>query len=412
MKNRVRRFRKGWRSALLMLILFSGGVSAARSDDPIYVLSRRIYPGGRHAVIENGGILIRKGVIERLDKKAKPPKNARIIDARGKMIIPGLIDAHSHLGFGAEDMSFDTAPSPAWRAPLPDSLKPYFPVKKAPALPEIEAHVRAGSALFYRDKDFRRALAEGVTLSKAAIPAPGPAGGISSCIRTGASGPADFLVKDRAAVEYSFAGPGSVMMSHGNLRKLFRDARDYREKKSTPANENLAAVLDVLDGRMPLMIRADKENEILAALDIKNEFHIRLVLVGAGEMSGMVDELVLGKVPVILDPRALLDGANDGPAAVKRLLASGVPVALGTGTGSAIEFFRYARLLLVQEGLGRSDVLDMASFHGAEILGMENKVGSLLPGRDADFIVLSGDPFDLETRVEQVYVNGRRVFEQ
>lgn len=421
----------------LSLVLLSGGVSAAPSDDPIYVLSRRIYAGDRHAYIENGGMLIRDGRIVRLDKKTKPPKDARIIDARERTIIPGLIDAHSHLGFGREDLNYDTAPSPAWRAPLPDSLKPYYPVKKAPAPPEIEVHFRAGSALFYRDTDFRRALAEGVTLSKVAIPTSGPVGGISACVRTGASGPADFLVKDRVAVEYSFAGSGNVMLSHGNLRKLFLDAQDYREKihkartsleksrtralsvppepsliPEPPGNENLDTALDVLEGRMPLMIRADKENEILAALEIKDEFRIKLVLVGASEMSGMVGDLVSRKVPVIIEPRALLDDAKEWAEAVKRLLASGIPVALGSGMGSAIEFFHYELLLLVQKGLDRSDVLDMASVHGARILGMEDRIGSLSPGREADFVVLSGDPFDLETRVEQVFVSGRRVYER
>jgi imidazolonepropionase-like amidohydrolase len=437
MKNRVHRTWTGGRSVFLSLVLLSGGVSAAPSDEPIYVLSRRIYAGDRHAVIENGGMLIRDGRIVRLDKKAKPPKDARIIDARERTIIPGLIDAHAHLGFGREDLNFDAAPSPAWRAPLPDSLKPYYPVKKAPAPPKIEVHFRAGSAVFYRDTDFRRALAEGVTLSKVAIPTFGPVGGISACVRTGASGPADFLVNDRVAVEYSFAGSENVMLSQGNLRKLFRDARDYGEKirkartapgtnqargakappepdpaQEPPGDENLDAAREVLEGRMPLMIRADKENEILAALEIKDEFRIKLVLVGAGEMSGMVGDLVSRKVPVILDPRALLDDAKDGPEAVKRLLASGIPVALGSGTGSAIEFFRFALLLLVQEGLDRSDVLDMASVHGAKILGMEDRVGSLAPGREADFVVMSGDPFDLETHVEQVFINGRRVYER
>ncbi len=438
MKNSVLRTLKGGRLAILSLALLSGTVSAAApSDNPVYILSRRIYAGDQHAYIENGGMLIRDGRIVRLDKKAKPPKDARIIDTREKTIIPGLIDAHSHLGFGREDLNFDSVPAPAWRAPLPDSLKPYYPVKRAPAPPEIEVHFRAGSALFYRDTDFRRALAEGVTLLKVAISTPGPTSGISACVRTGASNQSDFLVKDRVAVEYSFAGSGNVMLSHGNLRKLFRDARDYGEKirkartsleksrtraltvppessliPEPPGNENLDAALDVLEGRMPLMIRADKENEILAALEIKDEFHIKLVLVGAGEMSGMVGDLVSRKVPVIIDPRALLDDAKEGAEAVKRLLASGIPVALGSGTGSAIEFFHYELLLLVQKGLDRSDVLDMASVHGAKILGMENRVGSLAPGREADFVVLSGDPFELDTHIEQVFMNGRRVYER
>ena len=421
--NPGRRERHGTLLILAVGIL-AAGIRAASPEDLIYVRARKLYIGRPLGYIENGGMLVRDGLIVRLDKKPRAPRGVRTIDFHDRTIIPGLVDAHSHLGFGREDLSLDMSPAPAWRAPLPENMRAYFPMKKDPAPPGIEIHFRAGAALFPRDEGLLAALAEGVTLAKIAIPTAGLTGGISSCVNPGASGVSGFLVKERAAMEFSFSGPPNVMSSTGSLRKLFLDARDYRdniekarvkqagkEPPPRPApNEDFDVLLEVLDRRIPLMIQANSENEILAALEIMDEFRIRLVLVGCGRMGGAIEDILSRKVPVIIDPMELLDGDGDRIGPVKRLLASGLPVALGTGARTSIEFFAYALDLLVQAGLNKSDVLDMASAHGAKVLGLAGNAGFLAPGASADFAVLSGEPFDLGTRVEQVFVKGRKVF--
>lgn len=425
MKNSLGRDRTAGTLLILWLVLVSRGLGGVPSGDSAYVLAGKIYPGARHRAIETGGMLIRDGRIVRLDGTPKPPAHVRIIDARGKTIVPGMIDAHSHLGFGREDLTVNPPPAPAWRAPLPESMKPYY-LKRAPAPPEIEAHSWAGSALSGREPCFRGALAEGVLMSKVVIPAAGPAAGTSSLVRTGVSGSSGFIVRPRASFEYSFAASGNVMRDAEDLRRRFLEARAYRERivqsragaggsvpPPAPAgDENLDTLLDVLEGRLPLSVRADTENGILAALAIQDEFHVRLVLVGCGGIGGMVGEILARKIPVVLDAGAILAAGTDEIGAVRTLLAKGIPVAVGSGEKVSMEFFRYVLLRLVQAGLTKPDVLDMASVEAAKILSLGDRTGDLAPGKDADFVVLSGDPFDLATRVEQVFVGGRKVFGQ
>lgn len=425
MKNSLGRGRMVGTLLVLWLVLVSRSLGAVPSGDSAYVLAGKIYPGARHRGIEAGGMLIRDGRIVRLDGTPKPPAHVRIIDARGKTIVPGMIDAHSHLGFGREDLTVNPPPVPAWRAPLPESMKPYY-LKRAPAPPEIEPHFRAGSALSGRERCFRTALAEGVLISKIVIPAAGPAAGTSSLVRAGVSGSSGFVVRPRAAVEYSFAVSGNVMRDAEDLRRRFLDARAYRERivqsragagESAPppapaGDENLDAMLDVLEGRLALSVRADTENGILAALAIHDEFHVRLILVGCGGIGGMVGEILARKIPVVLGAGAILDAGADVIGPVRALLAQGIPVAVGSGGRVSVEFLRYVLLRLVQAGLTKSDVLNMATVHAAKILSVGDRTGDLAPGKDADFVVLSGEPFDLATRVEQVFVGGRKVFGQ
>jgi imidazolonepropionase-like amidohydrolase len=241
------------------------------------------------------------------------------------------------------------------------------------------------------------------------------------------------------------------MKRYGDLKKMFRDAQDYRkgwdkykrdlkkyqeqkkekdskttgktdEEKSAEKevqepreprmNENHETILQVLDRKIPALIRASRENEIQASLRIKDEFKIRLVLVGGQEAYKIPQDLSSRKVSVIAGPEVVLDKKGRKINYIKELLANGIPVAFCSCSSVGAAFIPYQLAYAVQHGLSRSQALDTVTAHAAKIFSMSNRVGSIAAGKDADFVILDGEPFDLGTRVIWVYIGGQRFFSE
>jgi imidazolonepropionase-like amidohydrolase len=426
----------------------------AQPDELIYIKAKKIYTSDSGLVIANGGILIKEGKIIKVDKKTKPPKTARVIDFSDKIIIPGLIDAFTHMGFHKEDFNVRTEPTAPWRRPLEGIYRLYFgQAERKPPPPQIEARFKSSDAVFYGDPTFKKFLSEGITSAGMAIPTENLMGGMPFVGRLLVDSPTDFVMLDPAGMVFSFTGEKNVMRRYGDLIKAFLDALDYRkewekykkdlkkyqdqEKKDKDKqkdkqkekdekgesvekevkepeeprkDENHEATLQVLDRKITALIRASKINEIQAALKIRDEFKIRLVLVGGHEAYKIPQEISTRKVSIIAGPEAVLIKKGRKVNYIQELLASDIPVAFCSHSSIDMSFLLYQLAYAVQHGLPRTEALDTVTAHAAQILGVADRVGSIAVGKEADFVVMDGEPFELRSRVRKVYMNGKEVF--
>jgi imidazolonepropionase-like amidohydrolase len=425
---------------------------AQQGESPIYIKAKKIYTSENGRIVTNGGILVQDGKIAKVDEKVKPPKNVRVIDFSENTIIPGLIDAFSHMGFHREDYNFRTEPPNPHRAPLTGIYRIYFGSQERPTPPpRIESRFRASRAVYFGDPTFQRFLSEGISKSVIAIPTANLVGGMAFMAKLGTSSLSVFEMVDPVGMVFVLAGDDNVMKRYGDLKKVFQDAQEYRktwakykkelkkyqdqqkkanqppkekkdkeepaakeiqEPKEPQKNENHEAVLQVLDRKIPVLIRASRENEIQAALKIQDEFKFRLVLVGGQEAYKIAQELASRKVSVIAGPEVVLDKKGKRLNYIQELLTNGIPVAFCSRSSEGASYIPYKLAYAVQNGLTRSQALDLVTAHPAKIFDLSNRVGSIAAGRDADFVVLDGEPFDLGTNVRWIYIGGQRYFPQ
>jgi len=439
----------------LVLACAVAGISFlhAQADEAVYIKAKKIYSCEKGLVITNGGILVRGKKFIEVHQKAKSPKGVQIIDLSDKVVIPGLIDAYSYLGFHQEDYNVRTEPPPPWRAALPGAMRLIMGgPEEAPRLPRrIEARFRASEAVFYGDESFKAVLAEGIVSALIAIPTENLTGGMPFLTNLAASSPSDLVVMDPAGMVFTFAGERNVARRYGDLEKIFLDAREYRkrfekygrdlkkyqeslnsgkeekgkgDKTQVPApaakevpepkepkkDDNQEVILQILDRKIPALIRASRENEIQAALKLKDEFGIRLVVVGGHEAYKIPEDLKSRNVSVIAGPEVILEKKGQRINYIRELLSHGIPVALGSSSSAAASFLPFQLSYAVQHGLSRAEALDTVTGHAARILGVGDRMGSIAAGKDADFVVLDGDPFELATRVNEIYLKGKKVY--
>ncbi len=431
-------------SFLFLLFLgFAAGLIFS-AEKPIYIKAKKIYGCERTGILENGAILVEGKKIIRVDKKPKPPENAQVIDFTDRIIVPGFIDAHCALGFHEENFSVKTEPPPPPGIPVPWQM-PAPP--EAP--PKPEARFQSVQAVFYKDFSFGKSLAGGITSAKIAIPADYLVDGTSACVKLFADSPSDLILKNPAGEEFSFVVKENVTERYGELKKIFLDALEYEKsfkkyekdlktylekkkakdqkkeaqaQKQEPAeqtleepkeprkDENQEIILQVLRGKIPVMIRASRINEIQAAVKIADEFKLNLVLVGGQEAYRIAGELATKRIPVIAGPEAVYVKKGQRINYIKELLIKNVPVAFSSQSNAGAPFLPFQLTYAIQDGLTEAEALNVLTINAARILGIADKVGSFEAGKDADFVVLSGEPFRFDTKIEQVYVNGKLAY--
>ncbi len=434
-------------------VILALSVLFAQKESDVYIIAKKIYTSDNGRVITSGGILIRDGKIIKVEERARPPKNTQVVDFSDAVLVPGLIDAFSFLGFHQEDFNVRTEPPGPWRAPLTGFYRLYFsqPEREMP-LPQVEARYKASEAVVFKDPSFGKSLAEGIILAAVAIPTDNLTGGMPFVAKLGGGSTSDFLIADPAGAVFSLAGDENVAKRYGDLKKIFLDAQDYRkswekyrkdmkeyqeqksreekreegekmgkkeeekpveevkEPREPKIDENHEAILQVLDRKIPALFRASRINEIQAALHIQDEFKIRLVLVGGHEAYKIPQDLSSQRVAVIAGPQAILEKKGRKINYIKELLDSNIPVAFCSCSAQGASFIPYQLAYAVQHGLSRTQALDVVTAHAAQILGVSEKAGSIKPGQNADFVVLDGEPFDLSTKVKWIYINGQRYF--
>lgn len=372
---------------------------------------------------ENGYVRIRDGKIQEVgsmddlsDGQEQCGNEEEIIDVQGGWVMPGLIDAHCHVGISEEK----------WGVVGDDCNETVNPVTP---------HIRAIDAVNPMDPAFHDAIMAGIT---SLMTGPGSAnvvGGQSVFMKVQGRCIDRMVVKAPAAMKVAFGEnpkmnygekdeqPASRMAIAGMLREELYQACCYREKKERgqipPGEESfrMESWLPVLRGEIPLKAHVHRADDILTAIRIAREYGIRMTLDHCTEGHLIADEIAESGFPVIVGPdltsRSKLEIQNMSFKTAGVLERAGVKTAIMTDHPvSLIQYLPICAGLSVKYGLSDEGALRAITIHAAQICGVEHRVGSLEPGKDADIAIFSGNPMEVFTKTKYTIVDGEIVYSE
>lgn len=365
--------------------------------------------------IDRGILIVEDGRITAVGAEAamQLPADMDKVDVSGKVIMPGLVDSHSHIGEGSgADSSGPIQPE----ARILDALNVRDSgIQKAQAGGLTTVNVMPGSGHLLSGQTLYIKLRDGVVVDDLLIMrADGSiAGGVKMANGT-----------NPRREENGF--PGTRARAAALVRTQFVKAQDYRDKirragsdpsKLPPRDLGLETLVDVLEGRRTVHFHTHRHDDIMTALRLADEFDFRIVLQHVTEGARVADEIAeagaAASVILIDSPGGKLEAQNLLITTPGILEKAGVLVGLHTDDGiTDSRLFLRSAGLAVRAGMSRQGALEALTIANARMLELEDRVGSLEPGKDADFIILSGDPMSVWTVVEETWVEGRRVFDR
>jgi len=420
--------------ASLFLPLLSAGAFSAQD---IVIQAGTILPIG-DVPIENGSILIKGGKIAALGQNVAVGADARVIDASGKFVMPGMIDAQSRLF--VIDSELNESRSIAPELNILDGLDPF--VKEAPEVaaqgvtavyisPGSRSLIGGSGAVLKLNgsKDVGKMLLKGDVAIKAAI-------GVSSNNQSSSLGRlANYSSIREALLEtkiYMHNREEHVRkQAEYNKKKAEYDKKkklkptEKIEKPKRPArfrpNPTREVLAKVLSKDIPLQIEAHRVTDILNALRLADEFGFKLILDKCTEGYLVAEEIARRKVTVILGPVSTsfidmprLEYRHHDIRNAAILSEKGIKLALGVSgrDGANSKFVALAAAMAVGSGMDKDMALRAVTLTPAEILGVADRIGSLKVGKDADIVILSGHPLDSLSQIEMVLIEGKTVFER
>jgi imidazolonepropionase-like amidohydrolase len=400
---------------ILFSIAFLTAVAVSIQAQTIAITGGKVYPVSGPP-ITNGVVLIRDGVIVSVGGNVPIPAGAQRIDATGKIVTPGLINSLTELGVIEVSQVRETNDV------------------SAKGNNNIAAAFRVWEGLNPASSLFAPTRAEGVT-SVIVTPRGGLVAGQAAAIDLGSGHVGDVLRRAPVAMIAQIGNSNSAGTSArgellGKLRTLLDDVKFYMVHRldydraatrslSAPAAD-LEALIPVVQGKLPLLIYADRMDEIDAAITLARDYNLKVIIGGGAEAWLSADRLAAAKIPVLTgamnnipDSFATLNQRYENAGMLRR---AGVTVVLvGNGDGDESRFnarnIKYEAGSAVAYGMSYDDALRAVTLTPAEVFGLSERIGSLQTGRDANVVVWSGDPFEFSTSVEHVFIRGREIKE-
>jgi imidazolonepropionase-like amidohydrolase len=381
-----------------------------------------------HGVIENGVIVMHNGRITAVGGPGTGiPSGAKVIDATGMTVYPGLIDSETHLGLteiSAERMTND-------EIEMSDEIMPHMHVYDA-------FHAETALIPVTRINGITNAIvapASGDTLP-----------GQDSFIQLAGASATEMLTVRDIAMPLNFTGaqrrnqsfeqakfPFTRMGMATQLRQAFIDALDYdqkmaaydKKKNSSDAKEKdkagnppkrdlkLEALLPYLHGKKPVVLAAEQPNDLLTALELANEFHLKVILNHVTHSASLLDKIAATGLPVIVGPiyeqpkeSERYDAVFSMPA---QLAKRGVKIAFASYDAHQARNLPYAAGYAVAFGLPADEALKAMTINPAQMWGVDKDLGSLEVGKMANIAVANGDPLDVKTDVKHVFIQGQEI---
>jgi Imidazolonepropionase and related amidohydrolases len=384
----------------------------------LFIKNAKIYTMAGE-VIENGCILVENGKIKEIGTDLVAPLDAQVIDGEGKNVFPGFIDAHCHIGMWEEGIGFEGADGNEMTDP-------------------VTPHLRAIDALNPRDEAFENAIKGGVTTAATGPGSANVIGGTFSVIKLHGNRIDDMIVKETLAMKCAFGEnpkrvysdkkmmPSTRMGTAAKLRETLAKTVEYRDKKVAAGGDaskmptydmKLEAMLPVINKEIPLKAHAHRADDIFTSIRIAKEFDVLLTLEHCTEGHLIADQLAKEGYPAIIGPSfgnkskfELNQKTFDTPGVLHK---AGVKIAIMTDSPVIpLEYLPMAAALAHKAGLEEMEALKCISINAAEILGVEDRIGSIEVGKDADLVVWKGHPFDLQARVAFTLINGEVVYQK
>ncbi len=374
-----------------------------------------------HILVEGTKIICVSDNIENIEKNISKNDDVKEIDAHGRFVMPGFIDAHCHIGMWEDAVGFEGD----------DGNE-----ATDPATPQL----RAIDGVFHADRSFTEARENGVTT---VVTGPGSAnviGGQFAALKTYGRRIEDMILKEPVAMKVAFGeNPKSIynekkqtpmtrMATAAILRENLMKASEYK-KKLDKFNKNgedcekpdfdikLDILVKVLNKEIPLKAHAHRADDILTAIRIAKEFGVNYTIDHCTEGYLIKDILAEEKASVILGPlltdRSKIELRNQSLKSPGILANSGIKVAIMTDHPCVpIQYLSLCAAMAVREGMAETDALAAITINAAQIVGISDRVGSLEVGKDADVVIFSGYPLDFKTRVDVTIINGEVIFER
>ena len=367
-------------------------------------------------VMENGSILIKDGKIVEVGEDLKVPENAEVIDAQGRMITPGFIDAHCHLGMFEEGIGFEGSDGNEMTDPITPQL-------------------RAIDSINPMDISFREAYEGGVTT---AVTGPGSAnviGGTFAALKTYGHRVDDMVIKDPVAMKIAFGenpkrvyngqkkSPMTRMATASLLRETLFKAQSYMNKKENEDETKrpdydmkMEAMLPVLKREIPVKAHAHRADDIFTALRIAKEFNIDITLDHCTEGHLIAEDLAKEGKTAIVGPsfgsRSKFELQNKTFETPKVLIEAGVKVAITTDSPVIpLQYLSLCAGLAHKAGLDEMEALKAITINAAEIVGLEGRIGSIEAGKDADIVIFDGNPIkDIDYKTYMTIIDGKVVY--
>ncbi|GGB99565.1 amidohydrolase [Cellulomonas carbonis] len=367
--------------------------------------------------IDGGTVLVRDGRITDVGADVTVPADAEVVDATGRWVLPGFVEAHGHIGIAEEGAGVEGDDVNEMTAP-------------------DRAAVRAIDGINIDDEGFRDALVGGVT-SVVVKPGSGnPIGGQTVAIKTWGGRTVDEQViretvsiksalgenpkrvyRDKKQLPSTRLGTALVIREALVKAQHYRTTREAADAKGEPFARDLGleALARVLDGEIVWDQHCHRHDDIATAVRLADEFGYRLVVNHGTEGHKIADVLAERDIPVVYGPmftsRSKVELRDRAIAHLARLVEAGVRVAITTDHPVVpINFLVHQATLAVKEGLPRTAAIEALTVNPARMMGIDDRVGALAPGLDGDVVVWSGDPLDVTSRAELVLVGGVPVY--
>ena len=370
-------------------------------------------------VIPNGYVLLEGNKIKAVGSMDAVPQGwaGPVLDAAGGHILPGLVDAHCHLGMCGDGLGFEAEDDN-------ESTDPCTP------------HLRALDGLNPLDRCFREAREAGVTTVLTGPGSGNPINGQGLAVKTIGRWAEEMVVLEPASLKLALGEnpktvyherketPMTRMGTAAIIRAQFSKALEYLDKQNKADAEEdtdppdfdpkLEALLPALRGEVPVHIHAHRADDIAKAVRLAREFGLKLVVVHGTEAHLLPELLAREHIPVITGPiltdRSKPELANSTSANPALLAKAGVEIAICTDHPVIpIQHLTLCAAVAARSGLEPEEALKAITLNGARLAGVDHRVGSLTPGKDADVVVTSGHPLDWMSRVEHVFIDGVQV---
>jgi len=345
--------------------------------------------------ITDGVILVGGGKITDVRKGKDVPADVKFLDVSDKSVMPGMIDAHCHIGLSLDVFSEIDETTYA-----------------------VTADMQIIDAFDPLAEDVKKALSSGVTTVMLSPGDRNPIAGQTAVVKLYGETAERRILRSSAGVKFSVKNDALMYdrrpTSRAGLLELIEEQLDGAKAYKRGGKPDLCAEMlnRVVQRKTPVFVSADTVDEIACAMDIIEKYNLNAVLVGAGQGDEIADLVAEKKIPVICGPAVALSRDRDleriGAMAEKKVRLAFASYAPRT----ALSDLRTSAILAVKAGVSEEVAMRALTVEAARMLGVSHRVGTIQRGKDADLAIFSGDPLEATSTLEMVIINGNIVYQR